>query len=119
MLIVVGLLFLVLTLPADIYFLVYSAFPASTPEDEAIEYLMFAVTSLLFYSNSAFNFIFYFISGQKFRTAFCAIICCGRCRGDRGSVGGRGNSKANGRRQRVAGAAGSEMAEDISMTIIA
>nr|KAG5696515.1 hypothetical protein BaRGS_021051 [Batillaria attramentaria] len=40
-------------------------------------YLAFSVTHMLWYTNSAVNFLLYCVSGTKFRNAFVTWITCG------------------------------------------
>ena len=79
-LIMVSVAFLLFSLPVDIYFLGYGygLFKTRTSnyEDYAISTLVRAITNLLLYANSAIEFILYFVSGQKFRSAFLEMFCC-------------------------------------------
>jgi len=72
MLIVISILFLVFSIPIDIYFLgyAYGAFQDVTPEQGAARWLFYALVTLLYYTNNSINFFMYFASGRKFRVAF-------------------------------------------------
>jgi len=78
MLIVISILFLVFSIPIDIYFLgyAYGAFSDVTPEEGAIRWLFYALVTLLYYTNNSINFFMYFASGRKFRDAFLSTFFC-------------------------------------------
>lgn len=72
MLIGVSVMFLILSLPIDILFLYYAYKGSMLPqnEEQAIYNLAYAVVILSYYSNNAFDFLVYLVSGRKFRQAF-------------------------------------------------
>ena len=55
MLIVISILFLIFSIPIDIYFLgyAYGAFSDVTPEEGAIRWLFYAFVTLLYYTNNS------------------------------------------------------------------
>ena len=78
MLIVVSIMFLLCTMPFNIYFLgyAYGAFLDDTPERLAVRYLFYAIGHILFCTNNSLNFFMYFVSGRKFRVAFLDTFLC-------------------------------------------
>ena len=88
MLIVVSILFLLLSVPYDSYYLAlaYGAVGQATQKEIAVGTLASTVCLLLYYTNNAINFILYFISGQKFRTAFISMFWCRRGNSTHGDV---------------------------------
>jgi len=78
MLIVISILFLMFSIPIDIYFLgyAYGAFSDVTPEEGAARWLFYALVTLLYYTNNSINFFMYFASGRKFRIAFLNTFFC-------------------------------------------
>ena len=78
MLIVISILFLIFSIPIDIYFIgyAYGAFSDVTPEENAIRWLFYALVTLMYYTNNAINFFMYFASGRKFRDAFLNTFFC-------------------------------------------
>jgi len=78
MLIVISILFLVFSIPIDIYFLgyAYGTFPDETAEEGAARWLFYALVTLLYYTNNSINFFMYFASGRKFRVAFLNTFFC-------------------------------------------
>ncbi|XP_076467640.1 putative G-protein coupled receptor 139 [Babylonia areolata] len=71
--------FIVLTLPTFLYMVLVSYFGdqlTNDPRLSAISELVSAVTSLLFYTNSAINFLLYCFTGTKFRKEFFSMVCC-------------------------------------------
>jgi len=76
MLIVISILFLVFSIPIDIYFLgyAYGTFSDVTPEEGAIRWLFYALVTLMYYTNNSINFFMYFASGRKFRDAFLSTF---------------------------------------------
>jgi len=72
MLIVISILFLVFTVPIDIYMFgyAYGTFLDVTTEQQAVRYLFHAVVNILSCTNNSLNFLMYFASGRKFRLAF-------------------------------------------------
>jgi len=78
MLIVISIVFLVFSIPIDIYFLgyAYGAFSDVTPEEGAARWLFYALVTLFYYTNNAINFFMYFASGRKFRLAFLNTFFC-------------------------------------------
>lgn len=72
MLIGVSVMFIVLSLPIDILFLYYAYRGSVLPqnEEQAIYNLAYAIVTLCYYSNNAFDFLMYLVSGRKFRQAF-------------------------------------------------
>lgn len=77
MLIVVGVVFLFLNTPRDIYYLEYSYghLPLNTDKRRDDSAIFFAVAILLCFTNSAINFLLYLVSGAKFRKALRATLC--------------------------------------------
>ncbi|KAL8620421.1 hypothetical protein ACOMHN_055502 [Nucella lapillus] len=71
--------FLVLTLPVCVY-LIWDYYKISHTTQNtrlwAREGLAFAVTMLLWYTNSAVNFLLYVFTGTRFRREFLNWICC-------------------------------------------
>ncbi|XP_041379845.1 galanin receptor type 2-like [Gigantopelta aegis] len=76
MLILVTSAFLVLTAPIAVQLIVqrYALIPR-TAHEKAINLLVHAVTDNLMYTNHACNFIFYCISGQRFRNELRRVMC--------------------------------------------
>jgi len=78
MLIVISILFLLFTMPIEIYFLGYSygAFLDDTAEQQAVRLQFYAVVHILMCTNNSINFFMYFASGRKFRAAFLDTFFC-------------------------------------------
>jgi len=78
MLIVISIMFLIFSIPIDIYFLgyAYGAFSDETGEEGAIRWLFYTFVTLAYYTNNAINFFMYFASGRKFRDAFLNTFFC-------------------------------------------
>jgi len=78
MLVVISILFLVFSIPIDIYFLgyAYGTFTDNTPEEMAVRWLFYAIVTLMYYTNNSINFFMYFASGRKFRQAFLSTFFC-------------------------------------------
>ena len=75
MLIAVSIFYIFSTLPICIYLLLEAyLFPVETPENVVNRKLFWAITSLLFYSNSSVNFLLYCFSGTLFRSLFKDMI---------------------------------------------
>ncbi|KAL8564758.1 hypothetical protein ACOMHN_003604 [Nucella lapillus] len=73
--------FMLLTLPVCVFFLWNSYMSQqlkTSPELVAQSHLAFAVTSLLWYTNSAINFLLYCFTGTQFRKEFLSLIRCGK-----------------------------------------
>ena len=72
LLITVSIFFPISSMPFDLYLIAYGYEPIRLdPHDpQAVLNLLYASISILYYSNNAFEFIFYFVSGRKFRSAF-------------------------------------------------
>jgi hypothetical protein len=76
MLVVVGVVFIILALPNDIFFVVEDFYFPILPigvvsaDHEALYYLVRFLTRAMLYSNNAINFVLYCISGSQFRRAF-------------------------------------------------
>jgi len=77
-LIVVSIVFIVLNVPSDIYFIGFANMIPDTDELVAQSMLFYAVIVLLSYTSNSINFLMYFASGQKFRLATSNVIRC-RC----------------------------------------
>ena len=79
-LLLISVIFFTFNVPMDIHFIGegYGLFPLITPEDKAIGDFRFAIVSMFYYGNNAIEFILYFISGSKFRSAFVGMFCCRR-----------------------------------------
>ena len=77
-LITVSVIFLVCNVPTDLLFLgyQYGLFPDNNSEQDAIYNLFFAGVSMLYYANNAIEFVLYFVSGRKFRSAFLDMFGC-------------------------------------------
>ena len=68
MLIAVSVFYIFSTLPMCVYILANTTLlRADTPENIVLKRLFWAITSLIFYSNSAVNFLLYCFSGSLFR----------------------------------------------------
>lgn len=68
MLIAVSVFYIISTLPMCVYILISTTLLRSdTPENVVLKRLFWAITSLIFYSNSAVNFLLYCFSGSLFR----------------------------------------------------
>ena len=78
MLIGISIMFIVFNTPNDVYFLgyAYGAFSQKTPEQQAVKFLFYAVTQIIYCTNNSINFFMYFASGQKFRIAFLNTFFC-------------------------------------------
>ena len=76
--ITVSIIFLICNIPSDLNFLGYGygLFQDANPEQKAVENLFFAAVSLLYYFNNAIEFLLYFVSGRKFRSAFVGMFKC-------------------------------------------
>jgi hypothetical protein len=76
MLVVVGVVFIILTLPNDVFFVVQLSYFQFLPigvasaDHEALYYLVRLLTRTMLYSNNAINFVLYCVSGSQFRKAF-------------------------------------------------
>ncbi|KAL8600204.1 hypothetical protein ACOMHN_062494 [Nucella lapillus] len=72
--------FLVLTLPVYVFYGVWyqdvDMFVRQTPEMLANMKLISTVTHLLWYTNSAINFLLYCLTGTKYRNEFLNWILC-------------------------------------------
>lgn len=99
MLVGISVLFLVTTLPVNIFLIGNSRWPDDTPERHYIKQVAYALTNLLFYTNNATNFVIYCVTGSRFRAAVAAMICLrmpgcarryGAKKGERRSVFRRG-----------------------------
>ena len=71
-LILVSLVFLVTHIPLDVYFTAktFGMFGQSTYEEYYNSNLVYAIVTIVYYMNSAVEFLLYFFSGRKFRVAF-------------------------------------------------
>lgn len=78
MLIVISVVFIVFSMPIDVYFLgyAYGSFLDVTPEQQAARWLFYVMVILFYYTNNALNFFMYFASGRKFRLAFLNTFFC-------------------------------------------
>ncbi|XP_076467641.1 uncharacterized protein LOC143298646 [Babylonia areolata] len=71
--------FILLTLPGAVYMVWVSYFGDQLTNDPrllAISKLGLTVTTLLWYTNSAINFLLYCFTGSKFRKEFFSMVCC-------------------------------------------
>ena len=93
-LILVSIIFLISNVPMDLYFLGYGygLFQDTNLEQDAVSTLFFAGISMVCYSNNAIEFVLYFVSGRKFRSAFLDIFGCST------ALGGKSINKTNGTR---------------------
>jgi hypothetical protein len=71
-----------LNIPKDAYYLLLGngTLTEATSEGYAVSMLFFSCITLLFYTNYSINFLMYFASGRKFRTAAKDTIACHWCR---------------------------------------
>ncbi|KAK3105893.1 hypothetical protein FSP39_008047 [Pinctada imbricata] len=77
MLVTVSVVFVLLTMPNCIFFIVKDDWNYRVSLHETARYyLVFQVVFLLSDLNHAINFYLYFLSGKKFRRHFNALICC-------------------------------------------
>lgn len=77
MLLSISAVFLLTTLPGNVFFVVADdLFSMRTLDSLARRYLAQAAVSMLIFSNSSINFLFYFATGSKFREAFLEMFCC-------------------------------------------
>ena len=77
MLFTVSVVFVLLTMPNCVFFIVQDDWDyQSSLHDTARYYLVFQLVFLLSDLNHAINFYLYFLSGRKFRRHFKALICC-------------------------------------------
>ena len=75
MVIALGIFYIFSTLPVCMYLLLEShLFPVNTPTNVVNRMLFWAIASLCFYSNSAFNFVLYCFSGSVFRYALKDMV---------------------------------------------
>ncbi len=80
MLIAIGILFLVLTLPATIVLTVFSNFGWNPPEEWLVPLeVTYKVAILSAVLNNACNFLLYCFAGPKFRKTAMRMIDCGQC----------------------------------------
>ena len=71
MLTIVSLMFLITTLPINVYFLQRDVwFDYGTVDGVVNNHFTFTLVNMLYYSNNTMNFLLYFTSGRKFRKAF-------------------------------------------------
>ena len=71
-LILVSFVFLVTHLPTDVFMLgqIYGLVKSDTDEHYYNNLVVYAIVTVIYYVNSAIEFVIYFSSGQKFRSAF-------------------------------------------------
>ena len=81
-LIVAGILFLVLNIPSDVYYVLdgANAIRNQTYEDYAIGILWGNCVMFIYYINHSINFLLYFATGHKFRRAAVETFTCRWCR---------------------------------------
>ncbi|KAL8576502.1 hypothetical protein ACOMHN_003060 [Nucella lapillus] len=80
MVLTLSCMFLLLTMPVCLCLLWYNYVEDPTnrqPEFMARKNLMYGSTFLLWYTNSAINFLLYCVTGTKFRNEFLRWVCCG------------------------------------------
>ena len=80
MLITVGIVFLITSLPINILLLgedIWFSERFSDPLVVARRELVYTILSLIYYFNNSFNFLLYFISGTMFRKAAVELFCPG------------------------------------------
>ena len=119
-LIVISIIFLLLNIPNEVYFLMIGSgqLKDNTVQEDAIAILFYSTIVFLGYINNSINFLMYFISGRKFRTAALDTIICRWGRG--GKRCSRGLSTTGGRFNRETGGVTSVTGvEDISMSTAA
>jgi hypothetical protein len=85
-LIIVSVVFLALNVPSDVYFLLYGAGQLS---DLGVAGVFYSSVNLAVYTNNSINFLMYFASGRKFRTAAADTMACRWFRGIPRSTGGK------------------------------
>jgi hypothetical protein len=80
-LILISIVFLMLNIPSDTYFLLigFNQLKMDTNEGIAIVTLFYASVNLIRYINNSINFLLYFISGRKFRQAAKDTMTCQWC----------------------------------------
>ena len=77
MLLVVSIVFIILTLPLQTFFIsviIDFSFFGASPYIQALIWLLRYSVQIMAYSNSSVNFILYCVSGRQFRTAFLERI---------------------------------------------
>lgn len=85
-LIMVSVTFLALNIPADVYFLLLADSRLRTP---GVSSVFYSSVNLALYTNHSINFIMYFVSGRKFRTAAIDTISGRWCRRGRSHLAGK------------------------------
>ena len=120
MLFFISFMFLILTVPYDIYFIGYDngTFIADTPERVAIKQYVGAIATILAYTNNSINFLMYFISGRKFRLAAWDTMTCRWCRGKSPTSGGRTSTAMTATTSRMTAVTGTRM-ENVSSAVSA
>ena len=78
MLLLVTTLFVLLMIPTYVRFLYFTYVTRDTPEKYASAWLLYNLSSRLYYTNSGVNFFVYCISGRKFRKDLKELLCIGR-----------------------------------------
>ena len=74
--------FLILTTPSKILPLYVQVFGfGDMPKQFAVYYMIYHIAHKLLYTNSGINFLFYVISGHKFRNDLIKLCCCCKERG--------------------------------------
>ena len=76
MLLITSFVFLILTLPSSLYYIVTRYGDAVNPQAYARQILAGAVLNLLAYLNNASNFLLYCATGRRFRTEVMAVVSC-------------------------------------------
>ncbi|ELU00477.1 hypothetical protein CAPTEDRAFT_91699 [Capitella teleta] len=76
MLLVISTVFVLTTTPLVLYYAFYTKFLDNTMESLVNTVLARCVCNILFYANSAVNFILYCLSGSQFRVALGATVGC-------------------------------------------
>jgi uncharacterized membrane protein YqjE len=78
MLLVISIVFITLTLPSQIYFVLividYQYYGAASRYTYALLYLFRYSAQIMSYSNSGINFLLYCLSGSQFRAVFLAQL---------------------------------------------
>ncbi|XP_076472619.1 putative G-protein coupled receptor 139 [Babylonia areolata] len=92
MVLAVSSAFLLLTLPVCVFYLVYG--DGADLTNRALWDLLETVAVLMWYSNSAVNFLLYCLTGTKFRTEFLRLVRCHGCKDHSAATSGSGQKTA-------------------------
>ena len=78
MLFTLNTVFLICTVPVSIYLIGYNDWEKGGDHAKAISSLFWSLCNLLMYVNNTFNFLFYCMSGRKFRDEVKVMFCNGK-----------------------------------------